>query len=147
MRELLATAILAALTAFSMALPAYTCSTSQNFQNIRTIQLSSPIITNLLQAPDGTQHIVRLEAGLGINNTDPAAADEFIESLMQREIIILDRINNTLRRTTAEEISKPDGMELLAQEILTSLQDAFNTNLIVDVYIVQIIIQEGNVAR
>lgn len=108
--------------------------------DIRAVQLSSPITTNLLQAPGGARHVVRLEVGLGINNINPDETDEFVEMLMEREIVIFDRITSILRRTTADEINRVGGNELLAEDILISLQDAFDTTMIVRVFLGQVMI-------
>ena len=108
--------------------------------DLRTVNLTNPINTNLYQSPGGSRHIVRMEVSIGINNTDPVAASEFITQMMEREAAMMDRINNILRRTTREELSTMDGQDLLAERILLTLQDAFDTRLITAVFISNLIV-------
>ena len=103
--------------------------------DIRSFQLSSPITTNLLQSPGGGRGVVRVEVGVGINNIDTEAADEFIQTLMEREIVITHTATEILRRTTREQLEAVGGIEALADDILVALQDAFGSHLIVRVYL------------
>jgi len=108
-------------------------------QDIRVVPLTTTIQTNLLQAPGGARHIVRLDVAIGINDTDVDEADEFEQVLREREAAILDRITSILRRTTRDDIDREGGSDLLAEEILISLQDAFDTRMIVRVYFPNIV--------
>jgi len=104
--------------------------------DIRPFQLTSGgITTNLLTSPSETNRFVRLESpAIGINNLDPDEAEEFILMIADREIIIVDIITGILRRSTAEQLNSLGGVDVLREEILISLQQAFNTHLIVRVY-------------
>lgn len=113
----------------------------QTLLDITTVNLSNPINTNLYQSPGGSRHFVRMEVSIGINNSDPEAAEEFIALMMAREAAIMDRINNILRRSTREELSTMDGQDLLAERIVLTLQDAFDTRLITAVFISNLVVQ------
>ena len=102
--------------------------------DIRTFELSNDITTNLL-SHDGGRHVVRVTVGIGINNLDEDEASEFIDMMLEREIVILDIATNILRRTTRDELAVVGGTEVVANEILTALQDAFGSQLIVRVYL------------
>jgi len=101
-------------------------------QDIRYIELSSDITTNLLNH-DGGRNVVRVTVGIGINNTDEDEASDFIDMLREREIVMIDIATNTLRRTTQEQLAVVGGPEAVAEEILLALQDAFASQLIVRV--------------
>ncbi|MDR2183943.1 MAG: flagellar basal body-associated FliL family protein [Clostridiales bacterium] len=103
-------------------------------QDIRTITLSNDITTNLL-SHDGGRHVVRVTVGVGINNTDTDEADDFIDMLLEREIVMKDIATNILRRTTRDQLAAVGGTEDVAEQILTALQDAFGSQLIVRVYL------------
>jgi len=103
-------------------------------QDIIAFTLSNDITTNLL-SQDGSRHVVRVTVGIGINNTDEAEAEEFIDMLMEREIAILDLVTNILRRTTRAQLEAVGGSEVVAEEILVALQDNFGSQLIVRVYL------------
>ena len=101
----------------------------------RMFDLSTTITTNLHDSPNGGQHLIRMErVSLGINNTDPAEATTFIESLSTREAAAVDSINTVLRRTTADELNMPGGDDMLRENLLQALQARFGSLMIVDVY-------------
>ena len=104
-------------------------------QDTRTFTLSNAITTNLLQSPGGRRHVVRVEVGVGINNIDTDEADEFIQTLMEHEIVIVHTVTEILRRTTIEQLEAVGGSEALAEDILAALQDAFDSRMIVRVYL------------
>lgn len=104
--------------------------------DIRVFTLERYIITNLLRSPGGPERIARLELGLGIDDTDPSAATDFMADLRDKEIVIRDIVTEILRRTTNEEASRIDASTLLRDDILIALQRAFGTNMIVAVYLV-----------
>ena len=101
-------------------------------QDIRYFELSSDITTNLL-SHEGGRHVVRVTVGIGINNLDESEASDFYYMLREREIVILDIATNILRRTTRDDLAVVGGTEVVAEEILTALQDAFGSQLIVRV--------------
>jgi flagellar basal body-associated protein FliL len=93
--------------------------------------LSEAIATNL-----GTTHFVRLEnMALGINNTDPAETTAFMLQLASSERAIMDTIHRILRNTNIEDLSRPEGADLLREDILEALQLQFNSPMIVAIYL------------
>jgi len=103
--------------------------------DILVVPLNESVQTNLYVSPDGSRNIVRGDFGIGINNTDAEAAQDFMREMMEREIAIMDRITNILRRTTREELAHADGTDMLAERVLITLQELFDTRMIVRVYI------------
>ena len=107
-------------------------------QDIRYLELSSDITTNLLSV-NGGRHVVRASVGIGINNLNEGEANDFYDILREREIVILDITTNILRRTTRDELARYGGKEIVEEEILTALQDAFGSHLIVRVRLSNIV--------
>ena len=103
-------------------------------QDIIPFTLSRDITANLL-SQGAERHIVRVTVGIGINNIDEEMASDFIDMLMEREIVILDTVTNILRRTTRDQLEMVGGSEAVADDILIALQDAFGSQLIVRVYL------------
>jgi len=101
--------------------------------DIRVVPIGTTIRTNL-QSPGTARHFAVVDVAVGINATDEDEANEFELLLLQREAAVLDRIISILRRTTRDEIDREGGSEILAEEILISLQDAFDTQMIVRIY-------------
>jgi len=94
--------------------------------------LSDPIATNF-----GDWHFIRLEnISLGINNNEPEDAIAFMRELANKERAVMDTIHRVLRRTTIEQLSAPEGEDRLREDILHALQTAFESPLIVAVYLV-----------
>ena len=103
--------------------------------DIVPVPIGGAITTNLLTGPGEGNRFARLDdPAIGINNLDPTAAEEFIEVLIEREVVVRDIITNILRRTTAEQLNSLGGDDLLREEIMAALQDAFRTHLIVRIY-------------
>jgi flagellar basal body-associated protein FliL len=102
---------------------------------ISKVPLSSEITTNLMKSSDGTDHLVRINLSIGVNNTDKKQSDTLITSLTNNEMVTRDIVLGILRGETYEDLSVPEGQELLKDDIKTQLQDEYNTNLIVQVYI------------
>jgi len=104
--------------------------------DIRIFELGDSIQTNLLPIPGGGSHFARLDGvGIGINNTNVEAADEFFQILADREVVIRDRINGILRNTTHAELTAENGRENLIETIHQALLDIFNNPIIVRVYL------------
>lgn len=103
---------------------------------LTVIELKEPINTNLPVGEDGKDtHVVRLNLSLAVNNTVKKESDSTIAIISGKEIIVRDLVLDILKRKTYEEIKKPDAREILKEEILQSLKDEFDTDLIVAVYV------------
>ena len=93
--------------------------------------LSDYISTNL-----GDFHYIRVDnISLGINNIEPDEAIAFIRELASRERAIKDIIHRVLRNTTIEQLNAPEGADRLREDILDALQLAFESPMIVAVYL------------
>ena len=102
---------------------------------IEPVTLSSPISTNLLSTDDGVKRYVKINLSIGVNNTDKKESPKILESLRNNEMITRDIVLSILGGQTFEELSLIEGQELLKDNIKTRLQEEYNTNLIVQVYI------------
>ncbi|MCL2854272.1 MAG: flagellar basal body-associated FliL family protein [Defluviitaleaceae bacterium] len=101
----------------------------------RIFDLGDSITTNLLAtSPGGPNNFVLVNLSLGINNLDEEAADDFWILLAERQPVVRDAVTSILRRATAEELRRPDGADVLREDILTALQAAFASPMIVEVY-------------
>ena len=101
---------------------------------IEKVPLSSPISTNLYSV-NGVEHYVKINLSIGINNTDKKASPGMLESLNRNEMVTRDIVLSILRNQTFDDLSLPEGQELLKDHIKTRLQEEYDTNLIVQVYI------------
>jgi len=102
---------------------------------IEKVPLSSPISTNLSAGRDGVEHYVKINLAIGVNNTDKKESPKMVTSLQSNEMVVRDIILGVLRNQTYDVLTDTDGQELLKDSIKTQLQEEFNSNLIVQVYI------------
>ena len=100
---------------------------------IQTISLSSPITTNLLTDTDGVSHDIKVGLSIGVDMTDGKNSEELILLLSTKEAVIRDIVISILRNTTYKEANRPDGQDVLEEEIKLALQKEFQTDLIVEV--------------
>jgi flagellar FliL protein len=101
---------------------------------ITVIDLTSPIRTNLAVGAGGSSHFISVDLSIGINTTAKKNSDEFIALVASREAIIRDVILGIIKSKTFEELSRPDGQDMLKDEILSKLQSTFRNNLLVAIY-------------
>ena len=101
---------------------------------IEKVPLSSPISTNLRRV-DGVAQYVKIDLSIGVNNTDKRDSPRIVDSLNKNEMVTRDIVLSVLRSQTYQEISVPEGQELLKENIKRRLQEEYDTNLIVQVYI------------
>ena len=102
---------------------------------IEKVSLSAPISTNLLNGADGAEHYVKINLSIGVNNTDKKESPKMLSSLQSNEMVVRDIVLGILRGQTYAELTLPDGQDLLKSNIKSKLQEEFNSNLIVQVYI------------
>lgn len=102
-----------------------------------------PIITNLLKGPDKKEHIIKFNVSLGINTSKKVKkeATKLLTTLETQKLVIEDIIIGVCLSKTYEELSDNNARTILKDEILAKVQQAFNTNLIVDVYLSDLLIQ------
>ena len=102
-------------------------------EEIYDIELGSPIRTNLAKSIDGNPHVISIELSVGINNTVKKESTAFIELITVKEQVVRNVALTVIRKKTMQELERPDGLEILEKDILTKLQEQFNSNLIVRV--------------
>jgi len=102
---------------------------------ITMISLGDPILTNLQVSEDGKTHNARITIEIGYDNTKATDSDALANMLNNQIKYARSIALACIYSKTFEELSKPDGMETLADEIKKRLQDEFLTTLIVDVNI------------
>ena len=105
---------------------------------IEKVNLSSPISTNIFSHTNNTEHYVKINLSIGVNNTDKKESPKILESLTKNEMVTRDIVLSILRSQTLEELKLFEGQEQLKDSIKTRLQEEYNTNLIVQVYIIDL---------
>jgi len=101
---------------------------------IEKVALSSPIVTNLLSSGGAERH-VNIDLVIGVNNTDSRDSPIILERLNSNEAIIRAVALEIIRSQTFQDLSQPEGMDLLREHIKVQLQETFESNLIVQVFI------------
>ncbi len=109
--------------------------------DIQTVALSSPISTNLKTGPSGLEYSIRVSVAIGVNMTDEENSAALVTLLTEKEPIVRDICLSVITNMTYEELKAGDTQAILSKAILLRLQEAFETNLIYDVYVSDIYIQ------
>ena len=109
--------------------------TKLTIDQIEKVPLKTPISTNLSAGHDGVEHYVKINLAIGVNNTDKNESPKMLSSLESNEMVVRDIVLGVLRSQTYEDLTVPEGQDLLKDNIKTQLQEEFNSNLIVQVYI------------
>ncbi len=76
-----------------------------------------------------------------VSTTVETTDEKFIETLTNKNYIIRNEINEIIRSKKVEEIEGTDGQRNLQKQIVTRLNEVFNTKLISDVYFNDFIVQ------
>lgn len=108
-------------------------------EDITIYSLTDSIKANLLKTQvDSKEHMALITINIGLNKGTTKAEKKEYESIAllipSNEVIIRDAIISILKNKTYAEMEKPNSKEVLKEEILTTLQELFSTNVIVDVY-------------
>lgn len=111
-----------------------------SMEDVTNFSLGDPIVTNLLEGSDKKRHVIKISASLGINTNKKVAkeAEALLGTLEAQKVVIKDIIIGVCRSKTFEELNKSDARQILKDEILLNLQNTFDNNLILDVYIDEI---------
>lgn len=104
-------------------------------EDIQLVTYDESIYTNLRTGDDNKDHVIRVGFSLGIDISDKKESEAFITSLSDKTPIIKDVIIGVLRNKTYEELQRSDAQAVLREEILEKLQQEFDSNLIVTVYL------------
>jgi flagellar basal body-associated protein FliL len=103
---------------------------------ITTFKIEDPFKTNLLKGEDGSEHVISVLISFAISNVDAGQNKELTETLTNSSELTKSKILKVIRDKTYEDLSQGgDSQDMLAGEILTVLQETFETNLIVDVFV------------
>jgi flagellar basal body-associated protein FliL len=111
-------------------------------EDIGKISAGDSFTTNL-SAPDGgeSKHIAKIGVLIGYDKTQGKLSDELAAKLTAELDYIRTVVLSCIRNSTFEDLSQKDGSATLTGAILERLQDDFNTNMIVDVYISEWVLQ------
>lgn len=105
-------------------------------ENIQLVQFDTDsIYTNLRVGDDNKNHVIRVGFSLGIDVSDKKEGEAFVTTITDKTPIVKDVIIGVLRNKTSEELEKSDAQAVLREEILEKLQQEFDSNLIVNVYL------------
>ncbi len=106
-------------------------------EEMLTVVLDAPLTTNLSVGADGEAHSFRVNFSIAVDNTDKKESPVFYELLQGKKDIIKADILSVVKSKTYEELARPDGSDVLADEILSKLQGRFQNKLLVDVYVTE----------
>jgi flagellar basal body-associated protein FliL len=109
-------------------------------EQIEKVPLSSEITTNLSPSDNGSEHYVKIQLAVGVNNTDKKESSEILESLVSNETVTRDIVLGILHGQTYEDLRLPEGQDLLKESIKMRLQEEYGTDLIAQVYISDLVL-------
>lgn len=98
------------------------------------------IVTNLKSDSSGKNHVGKVKVSLGIDYTSKKEGEKIVAVLADKTPTLQDIIIGVLRSKTSEELRTEDVQDVLGDEILEKICEAFSTNLIVDVYFSELLI-------
>jgi flagellar basal body-associated protein FliL len=105
-------------------------------EDIVTVPISDTITTNLAVGSDGeSSHMAKLALAIGVDTTEKKESDTLVALLTEKEIVIKDLVIEILTSKTHDEFKRVDSRDVVREDILKALQDEFESNLIVTVYI------------
>ncbi len=108
---------------------------------IKEVPLLDPLSANLMTGADGVEHVIRVKISTGIDNTDKKQSPITIATVTANDTIIRDLAIDVLKKTTYQELSRPDGNDILKDRLLKRIQETFADNLIVTVYLSEMYLQ------
>ena len=106
--------------------------------DITLIPIGAPIVTNLIPGVDGRERMVSLSFSVAVNHREEDSDDgaaELIALLDRTEAVVRSIGLDVVRERTFEELRSREAAALLSAQILTRIQDEFQTNLIVNIVI------------
>lgn len=114
-----------------------------DINDIYLFELEDSIYTNLMLGEDNKEHVIKLSVNLGIDYSGKKTkeSDTLVATLTEKIPVIKDNIIGVLRNKTYEELRRVDTQAVLKEEILLKLREEFSTDLIVKVYINDLILQ------
>lgn len=110
-------------------------SDTEKNENIRLITYDESIYTELKIGDDNENHVIRESFTLAVDISDKDKSDSLISELLNKDSVVNSIITDILKNKTFEELKNPDSEANLKKEVLESLRQEFNSDLIVDVYL------------
>ena len=104
-----------------------------SMEEIITVSLGDPITTNLSKGSDGLAHYAKIGVLVAYDNTVKKESDAFGEVFNQQLDYARAIALACIYSVTFDDIATTDGKAELANTIKEKLQNAFDSNLIVDV--------------
>jgi flagellar basal body-associated protein FliL len=103
---------------------------------ITTFKIAEPFKTNLLKGADGQEHVISVLVSFAISNVDEKANTELTEIITNSTELTKSKILKIIRDKTYEDLSQGGAsQEMLATDLLSVLQETFETNLITEVFV------------
>jgi len=96
---------------------------------LELIEFSQPISTNI-RGETGTTHVIRTGFIVAVDRTQGRDSNDAIALLSESDSIMRSVALHVVRGRTFEELSHPEAMALLEQDLLDQLRIEFSTNLI-----------------
>ena len=93
------------------------------------IELSRAISTNI-RGETGSSHVFSANFIISVDNTQGRASQDIIDTLNASDSIMRSVALHVVRGRTFEELTHPDAMSILEQEILDQLRHEFGSSLI-----------------
>ena len=106
-----------------------------NADQMVLVDMSAPISTNLRVGESGRSHLISTRFSIGIDSTQGRDSESIVELVRASDSITRSIALHAVRSRTFEELSHPDAMTILEQDILENLRREFNTNLIHRVFV------------
>ncbi|MCL2398214.1 MAG: flagellar basal body-associated FliL family protein [Defluviitaleaceae bacterium] len=107
---------------------------------IGRLPVGEPIVTNI-SGGVGSSGIARVQAVVGYDQTQGSTSNEMARTLDEQMDFIRGVVIESINSRTYAELSGTEGMRNLSAEVLETLQNAFRTNMIVDVTFREWVIQ------
>lgn len=104
-------------------------------EELTLVEMSAPIATNLRIGESGRSHLISTRFSVAIDNTQGRDSQNIVDLMTASDSITRSIALHAVRSRTFEELSHPDAMSILEQDILENLRREFNSNLIHRVFI------------
>ena len=100
---------------------------------IGRIVIGDPIVTNLYTAGSGAGGHARIQIIVGYDQTQGRESSDMAQLINEQMDTIRTIALASIRNYTMQELAARNGMDILAAELLETLQNDFRTNMIVEI--------------
>lgn len=106
-------------------------------EDIEELPIETKKIFSLAPNENGEAYTLRMTVALGVNSKSKeySKKKEVIES---KKATITDQLDTIIRKYTVDDIRNPDTMNKIKNEIMASLNQVFDTDIVVRVYFTDI---------